>query len=544
MFNYFHQNKFRYNEKGQLTPIFIVVIVILIIMAMVTVNLSKVSFIKTNTSNAADAGALAGGSVMANVFNAVAQASSQMEASYWEFFATTSALFVIALGLLISGKISLSLSVASAKAALAAGCAGVCVGTGLTALAALKEAIANNTITVMYVAVIMSIIISVTAYSIATYFHYLLIRDMAEEGRNSAVKIAQQFAFMNSGIGEQLKEGEIPDDADADQRRNYRETYEDWFDNIGEVEDITYAWKDGQDRNHYVRTRVSIDPVDTFKLKTTVLPWEAVVALLTLGTEVVIAFLYAAAAAVLKGSCACLSCCGGITAPVCCPCWAALCGIGMAMLAVGIAANILSIVEVLAVWQTLLIAWAGLLPGPVVRDSSGNMLWATICWIEDIDHNRKVRVDTWQSHQGANLGLWQTTYPETHSYSIVDFSGRGSIHPPKLRHDSSIVATDIIGQAEVPIDRYKDCPYATEAVAGMEGEISDLSTAAEEYDKEAEDLEEILRIYKEQGLDQTKIDEIAQRAEQAREMAENARQLAAGLEAQIDLVKSTYPLCF
>ncbi|MBM3250496.1 MAG: hypothetical protein FJZ09_06650, partial [Candidatus Omnitrophica bacterium] len=68
MLRYFHQNKLRYN-KGQVAPFFIVIIIVIIIMAMVTVNLSKVALIKTETSNAADAGAIAAGSAMASLFN-------------------------------------------------------------------------------------------------------------------------------------------------------------------------------------------------------------------------------------------------------------------------------------------------------------------------------------------------------------------------------------------------------------------------------------------------------------------------------------------
>src|SRR3989338_7865986 len=103
MLTYFHKNKLRY-EKGQLAPFFILILAVLIIMAMVTVNLSKVSFIKTDSSNAVDSGALAGGSVMANVFNGVASSNSAMEASYWEFYATISVSFVIALASLTSAS--------------------------------------------------------------------------------------------------------------------------------------------------------------------------------------------------------------------------------------------------------------------------------------------------------------------------------------------------------------------------------------------------------------------------------------------------------
>ncbi len=191
--------------------------------------------------------------------------------------------------------------------------------------------------------------------------------------------------------------------------------------------------------------KTTIDEVDTLKLKTTILPWEGELALLYLGTAVVIAFLYSAGAALLRASCICMSCCNNPwTAAVCCPCWYGLCAVGMALLQAGIIANELAIYQLLAAWAALLIAWAGIAPGPTITDDSGNVLWATIAWIEDIDHNRRVRVDTWQEHQGADLGVWQTNYPEVHSYSVVDFRGRGEIRPPQLRHDSSVVTTDII----------------------------------------------------------------------------------------------------
>ena len=71
-----------YNRKGQLAPFMIAVIVILLIAIMVTVNLGKISLTKTNTANAADAGALAGASTMANGLNAIKDISAQMFADY------------------------------------------------------------------------------------------------------------------------------------------------------------------------------------------------------------------------------------------------------------------------------------------------------------------------------------------------------------------------------------------------------------------------------------------------------------------------------
>src|SRR3989338_120988 len=71
-----------YNRKGQLAPFMIAVIVILLIAIMVTVNLGKISLTKTNTANAADAGALAGASTMANGLNAIGDISDEMLADF------------------------------------------------------------------------------------------------------------------------------------------------------------------------------------------------------------------------------------------------------------------------------------------------------------------------------------------------------------------------------------------------------------------------------------------------------------------------------
>ena len=54
-----------FGECGQIAPLMIAIIVILLIAIMVTVNIGKLSLLKTSVSNAADAGALAGASAMA-----------------------------------------------------------------------------------------------------------------------------------------------------------------------------------------------------------------------------------------------------------------------------------------------------------------------------------------------------------------------------------------------------------------------------------------------------------------------------------------------
>lgn len=54
-----------FRGRGQIAPFMIAIIVILLIAIMITVNIGKLSLLKTGVSNAADAGALAGASVMA-----------------------------------------------------------------------------------------------------------------------------------------------------------------------------------------------------------------------------------------------------------------------------------------------------------------------------------------------------------------------------------------------------------------------------------------------------------------------------------------------
>lgn len=74
MIIWFHRSR----KKGQITPFMIAVIVILLIVTMITVNLGKISMTRTHTANAADAGALAGASTMANGLNAIKDLSTTM----------------------------------------------------------------------------------------------------------------------------------------------------------------------------------------------------------------------------------------------------------------------------------------------------------------------------------------------------------------------------------------------------------------------------------------------------------------------------------
>jgi hypothetical protein len=63
MLNYLCANKTAY-RKGQIFPFMLAIVAVLLIMFLITFNLGQMAFFKTDTSNAADAGALAGSSVI------------------------------------------------------------------------------------------------------------------------------------------------------------------------------------------------------------------------------------------------------------------------------------------------------------------------------------------------------------------------------------------------------------------------------------------------------------------------------------------------
>jgi len=397
MFTYFHDRKLKYN-KGQLAPFFIVIMVAIVIMALVTVNLSKVALTKTESANSADAGALAAGSVMANVFNSIAKQNAVMEFQFWSSFTAISVSFTVAVGSL-----------------------GFALATGCTSFACAGAAAAN-------VAwwTIVALGIAVTALKVAQYLTYQTIRDkIAKKGRESAVKAGHQFVFINSGIGSKLKEG------------GQRDDFKNFMDNTVEhAPTYTYSWQDGQGRGHSVESTVTIDPVNKFEMQTTLEP-----ALLISASLISAGWLAGKGANVPGLALACWwsTCCCPLGLPpqcaVCCTNQITACMAAMPFLIGAIAA--------------LAVAWAGLTPtGPIIEEEedggivgAATSLWI-YAWIDDIDHDRKVEVRTKQHHGEADLGLWKAAYPDTFSSSRVDFKGNGDIHPPKLRHDSSIEAVD------------------------------------------------------------------------------------------------------
>ena len=548
MFIYYHNNKPCSAKKGQIVPIFIVVLVVLIILAMVTVNIGKISFTKTESANSADAGGLAAGSVMANVFNGVAIASSQMEASYWEFLATISVSFVISYIYLTRALIKATAAETSATSAEALACPFPCAALVPTAAAIAAVALAIEAMTNFRLALVCIMIMDI-AFTIGQHYFYQIIRDMAEEGRESAIELGHKFSFMNSGIGSKLK-------------NEQQDAYSDFVDGLGSATEYTYSWRDGQARNHSVKSQILIDPVDTFDLKVALLPFPIEVALFVVAlvltyktiTSLTTALTsYSAALGYLMAACACMGPCLACCNPLCpwgCPCcaiWAAMCASAMTALGAGLTANGTAIGLMVALYPVMAVAWAGLLPGPTITDSGGRAgLMYTICWVDDIVHNRKVKADSWQNHEGADLGLWQTEYPQVHSFSIVDFTGLGSIHPAEPRFDASVVATDKLGAvgALPPVDPERSCRYATSRRTSLQNQINSTLDSAQSFEESAAQVEAEARILLLDPATAAEANQMLTGAAGLRQKAQESREDAADLETELQDLENLFSYCF
>lgn len=72
-------------KKGQLTPIYLIILVILIIAFFAVVNIGKVSLVKTHSANSADAGSIAAASIMATALNGIALTNDDLYKRFMEF---------------------------------------------------------------------------------------------------------------------------------------------------------------------------------------------------------------------------------------------------------------------------------------------------------------------------------------------------------------------------------------------------------------------------------------------------------------------------
>ena len=253
MFIFFQENK-RNWKKGQVIPILLVVLIAIIMMSMVTINLSKVASTKVDVANSVDAGALAGASSMAGVFNQQAQMNSAMEASYWENYA-----------LLVSSAAVIGIDVGAAMIL----CATI---VGIPAAILLFNAARVATY---------ALIASTQLLAFKQYNLYRNMKKIAKQGRSNAIQNAYRYAFYNSGIGNKLISRSIFRDILGGEKRGSVTNYADTFNTflrsgiikLGvDLPLIPYGWVDGQGRDHLVTVEAYTKPVTNYQMKVTVLP--------------------------------------------------------------------------------------------------------------------------------------------------------------------------------------------------------------------------------------------------------------------------------
>ncbi|MBL7081306.1 MAG: Tad domain-containing protein [Candidatus Omnitrophica bacterium] len=186
-----------YKKKAQVAPLMIAIIVILIMAIMVTVNIGKISLTKTRTSNAADAGALAGSIMHSNVLNTLIDTNSAMIAEYLSIQVT----FLI------------------------------------------PDTVCNDWR--KYVAYL--------AFVAAQTAQYVSASQAGNEGYEEARNAAKQLAFMNAGIDE-AKPRQEGESYEAWLKRDSK--FQQWMESDG-YESGDYSWKDRQDKENSFKVEVN-----------------------------------------------------------------------------------------------------------------------------------------------------------------------------------------------------------------------------------------------------------------------------------------------
>jgi len=433
MLKYLSRNKIKGNE-GQAAPFFIILLVLIVIMAMVTINLGKVAFIKTETANSVDSGALAAGSVMANLFNAIGKSSEIMESSYRDFFNEISALFLTAIEHAISAIIASTNARTEAQNAYDNACSDPCGAAGMVsdALDYTSTALTEMDALATTMQEIKDFLIR---FHDKHFEYYKKVRQLAVESRDKAIKFARKFGFRNSGIADKVAD---------------RESFSSFLDEPSE----TYEWFDGQERRHYVEVKVDIKPVDTFELKVTEYLFskekEIIQSIIDLvvsakGHMTMAQTYYNSAYGWLSLACFLAS----LELP-----FATECENAQKELELGLTENDIAITNLKEIFPKIIDAWKGLFPkGSVFTSTSDTDAEdQIICWIEEVIHDHLVKVTSKQEHEGRDEpGIWNARYPDIESYSLVNFEGKGQIHKEKnssgydgpiLRFNASIKDTD------------------------------------------------------------------------------------------------------
>jgi hypothetical protein len=438
MYIYLEENTNSYH-KGQLTPFFIAILTILIIGILVTVNIGKVSVIKTHNSNSADAGALAVASTCASIFDSLAMASQAMYMMYayflgniermldeakddvidsyqWAIRAEISALLGVALGYTpYAGKFLHIILVLMAVIFFIL--AGYYFQRAWVTMAATESVIETMQETQMS--------------------YYESIRENIEQAMSEAPNAGYAYGLINSGFGSMM-------DSDSSE---YTE-YENAIDNYSS----SFSFADGQGRGHSVDISVGLAQIGAWHVYKTIDDLDTIL-------DYFFEFdLYAIAISVMYVWAA-----SELTQEVDMASYENVCSQGYAWHTMACPPLCVCVIPTavntyaMYVWWAVALAMAtileiaflppliedirnGVQENGVITDPSGEEILVTI---QDVTHSRSLSVSSKQSHAGANLGLWTTSYPTVNASATASFSG-GNVdgHSPSQTHDPRLTGAN------------------------------------------------------------------------------------------------------
>ncbi|MCF7888189.1 MAG: hypothetical protein K9L76_02805 [Candidatus Omnitrophica bacterium] len=420
MYIFLEENTNAYH-KAQLTPFFIAILTILIIGIMVTVNIGKVSQIKTHTSNSADAGALAAASVMSSTFNALGAYSSYMYVLYLDQKDVIERL-------LDEARDATFRMIGYIEAAAAAAAIGAKLACPLM-MAGLYFYIAMMVLALVFLGlafyelqnqlgIMQAVKSSIKGLHKQQQQIYKSIRKMVNESVASARIQALSLGFANSGISAMLTD---------DQQDEYGDFISGLSGSFGE-----YSWQDGQDRDHKVSLGVDLEDVVNYQLYETNSDLDQ---LINSFWWIVYYGLYTAIniqlGRLLKKYNSLRSQASGYSP---CPQW--ICYVYPA----GCVVYCYCLVQAGLTWPVVAetaatgVAAAGFFPvfddieegvqeNGKFWNSSGDLGDKIATTVADVEHCRCLTLNSKQTHEGSNLTLWETDYPDAVSESDASFSG-------------------------------------------------------------------------------------------------------------------------
>ncbi|MFO8066113.1 MAG: pilus assembly protein TadG-related protein [Bacteroidales bacterium] len=421
MYLYLEENTNAYH-KAQLTPFFIAILTILIIGIMVTVNIGKVSQIKTHTSNSADAGALAAASAMGSSFNALGAYSSYMYVLYLDQKDVIERLLNAARDATFRMIGWIEAAAAAGVAAIALACpllrAGKSFYIAMMVLALVFLGLAlyelQNQLGIMQ-----AVKGSIEELHRQQQQIYKSTREMVNDNVASARIQALSLGFANSGVSAMLTD---------DQQDEYRDFISGLSGSFGE-----YSWQDGQDRGHTVSMGVGLKDVVDYQLWETNSDFDQLIksfwmkvyyGLYTIFITGELPPLIGEYNKLRKGAASTGDCPawvypnvdGNCVIPGWCRTWARLAGpvvkntIGDGVLAAAFFLVFDDIEEGIQENGTF----------PTDKEDLGKKIATTVA---DVEHCRCLSLNSKQTHEGSNLTLWETDYPDAVSESDASFSG-------------------------------------------------------------------------------------------------------------------------